>query len=155
MSKNNTNNKNNTNKAIIAARIKTLIDNGYIKIHTKDELSEYPFGSLICYVTIKGLFKKGGYLKSINNKNFDLDDIELENDEPISVPFDKVKTMYVGNPLKLTNRTKIETNFPVKIGDEIIYYAKDNFDKRRFKSTNRYKLLKKWYNLYGDDFEFN
>lgn len=142
--------KKNINKAIVKAKIQTLLDNGYEKIHTKEELLEYPKGSLVNYITKTGLFKKGGFIKSIEDEYVDLDNINLMDKDSISVQFKKIRTMYVGNPLKLMNRTKTETNFPVKIGNEIIYYAKDNFDKRRFKNTDRYKLMKKWYGIYGE-----
>jgi len=41
-------------------------------------------------------------------------------------------------------------NFPVKVADVIVYYAKNNHDRRRYFGTDRYKLYMKWCEYFLD-----
>lgn len=45
----------------------------------------------------------------------------------------------------ITPTTAKSTKFPVRIGDTVVYYAKDNFDRMRFKNTNKYSKYLAWY----------
>ena len=63
--------------------------------------------------------------------------------------------MWVGNvysvkkdAVSLMQTTKKKSNFPVKIGDNIIYYAKNNFDVERYKCTDKYKMMTIWYSFF-------
>jgi hypothetical protein len=33
------------------------------------------------------------------------------------------------------------TNFPVKIGNIVVYYANDNYDRERYMNTKKYKMM--------------
>lgn len=141
--------KINNDKALVKAKIKTLLDNGRKKITTKEELCEEPLGSLVSYITTDGLYRSGGFLRAIKDTYFALQGGTVQMPISFCVQFENIKAMYVGSPVRSTNRKKKKTNFPVKIGDKVVYYAKDNFDRNRFKATKRYKDMKKWFNDYG------
>lgn len=137
--------KKNNDTALIMARINTLLKNGRKKIKTKEELKTCKRGSLVSYLTNSGVYKEGGYLEKIKDNYFIITKID---DTKYKIYFDKISYMFVGSPIRKLNRTNIRTNYPVKIGNKTIYYAKDNFDKERFMCTDRYNLMKKWYDKY-------
>lgn len=133
------------NKASLQAKIETLIKNNRVKIKTRKQLKKYPLGSLISYIKIDGTYRKGGFLENIDKEYFTFQ----EGDEPFTELFENIKEMYVGSPVrKLNRKSSKKSNFPIKIGEDIIYYAKDNFDKSRFMNTSRYKKLEEWHNKY-------
>lgn len=37
-----------------------------------------------------------------------------------------------------------KTNFPIKVADVIVFYAQNNYDIVRFKSTDKFKRLEQW-----------
>jgi hypothetical protein len=151
------NSKANKNKAYLKAKIKSLIDKGRNTVINRDELKKYPLGSNISYTDTNDIFHSGGFLDSIHKKYFVIrynfaDEAEFE-----SVYFTEVSIMYVG----IVNKTKNDvvsiikyerkkTNFPVYVGETIVYYASDTVDKNRFLSTEKYKRMIDWYNVYGN-----
>jgi len=141
--------KINNNKGVFEAKLETLIKNGRKKIETRDELLIYPLGCLVSYVTNDGLYRSGGFLRTIKKKYFALQGGTAGKPISFCVQFENIREMYVGTPIRLTNRTQKKTNFKVKIGTKVVYYAKDNFDKSRFMNTKRYKDMKNWYDIYG------
>lgn len=145
------------NKALAEAKIESLIeDNGRKKIKTRSELKEYSPGALISYVTKDKLFHPGGFLVKIKKEYFIV--FQLKNKQEIRVDFDNVKSMYVGNIDEVTNdivgfcssKSK-KTNYPVKFGDHVVYYAQSRFDIRRFSKTDRFKNIKLWFTMFGDE----
>uniref|UniRef100_A0A6G6AA77 Uncharacterized protein n=1 Tax=Borely moumouvirus TaxID=2712067 RepID=A0A6G6AA77_9VIRU len=65
--------------------------------------------------------------------------------------------MWVGDVYKVNNdlvslvkAKQSKTNFPIKIGKVIVYYASDNFDVKRFKNTKKYTTMCKWYEIFGE-----
>lgn len=131
----------NNNPILFQAKIKELLDSGREEIKTKRQLSEFPLGSLVSYVTKDGLYRSGGFLRTIQDKYFALQGGNSTNPISFSVQFDNIAKMYVGSPVKLANRTDKKTNFEVKIGNKVVYYAKSNYDAKRFKSTQKYKRM--------------
>ncbi|AUV57991.1 hypothetical protein [Bandra megavirus] len=149
-----TNKPSYKNKAVFAVKISNLIEHGRIEITTKKELDKYSIGSLISYINIRDEFKQGGFVIKITKEYF----IYLAPDfeTKYRIKFENIKKMWVGDVYKVKNdlvslvKTKQnKTNFPIKIGDIIVYYASDNFDVKRFKNTKKYVTMCKWYEMFG------
>lgn len=139
--------------ALIKAKIESLLAKGRIKITTKEQLSKYPNGTLVSYITKDGKYRSGGFLKIIKDQYFALQGGDYKIGKPISFPvqFANIKEMYVGSPIHYANRKEpVSFNFPVKIGGDIVYHAQDNFDRKRFMATQRFQIWKKWH----DEFNF-
>lgn len=128
----------NQSPVMIKQKIKKLIKSGRNVIKTKEELKKFPLGTLVSYITKEGLYRSGGFLRSIKNKYFALQGGNVANPISFPVQFSNIKKMYVGSPIKNVNRTVKKTNFPVMIGKTIVYYAKSNYDIKRFKATKKY-----------------
>lgn len=145
----------NENKALLKAKIKSLLKKGRAQIETKAQLEEFPRGSLVSYMTKEGKYVPGGFLKTIKDEYFALQGGTTSHPISFPVKFKNIKFMWVGNPFKTVKdevsltTDKAETNFPVKLGEQTIYYAKNNFDRERFKETEKYKRMKAWYKKYG------
>jgi len=147
------------NKALAKTKIDQLVEeNGRSKIKTRSELKEYAPGSLISYVTKDKLFHPGGFLVKIKKEYFVV--FQIKNKREINVNFENVRSMYVGNVDDVTddvisfcNNESKKTNFPVKFGDKIVYYAQSRFDMKRFTNTERFKIIKLWFDMFGDETE--
>jgi hypothetical protein len=68
--------------------------------------------------------------------------------------------MYVSNPLKtkkneisISESDKEKTNFPVKIGKTVVYWAKSSFDRQKYMNTQKYKNMVDWFDVFGPDFD--
>ncbi|AEQ32559.1 hypothetical protein [Megavirus chiliensis] len=145
----------NKNKAMLSAKIESLIENGRKEIKRQKELEKYPIGSLISYFNKDGVFKIGGFIKNFGDDNF----VYLSSDfeKNIRVRYCNVDKMYVGDVFKTKNDivsivpyTKTKTNFPVKIGDVVVYYGKNNTMSRRFMHTQKYKRMDQWYKIFSE-----
>lgn len=161
--KDNKKNKNNVtiepinkNKALMEAKIKQMIKNGRDEITTIDKLKKYPIGSLISYINKHGIYKSGGFLWKISDDNFIY--LVLESKKKIRVRMKNVDKIWVGSVYDVKNDVvsiiptdKLKTSKPVMIGDVPIYYAKDGYDYNRFTCTNKYKLMEKWQEVFGDE----
>jgi hypothetical protein len=135
-------------------KIKEMTNKGRKEISTKEELNEYPPGTLISYITITDVFHVGGFLKDKRINNFTFIDKKM-GDDAIKVLYSNVKKMYVGSVyeckndlLKIEKSTKKSTEYPVKVGDIVVYYASDHFDQKRFMNTNKFKNMIKWYETF-------
>lgn len=132
------------NKGLLRARKKRLISNGYVLSRNRNELIEQMKG-FICYFDNDDKYESGGFLREIKENSFTWSN-KYDDDVVKEVPFDKVKEIYTKMPLYLLNRSLTKkTNFVATISGIPIYYAQDNFDLARFKNTDRYIELKKWY----------
>lgn len=143
-------------KDLIGAKIINFIENGRQEITTKEELDEYPIGSLISYTNKNNQFESAGFLTKITDEYFIY--INPDFSQKYRVRFNKIIKMWVADPYKVindlvsivkTNQTK-KTNFPVIIDGIVIFYAKSNFDIKRFRSTDRYQQILKWYKYFID-----
>jgi len=139
--------------AITGAKIATLIDHGRKEITTKEELEKYPIGSLISYMNNKNVYKIGGFLLKVVEEYFIYLDLDFQT--KYRVRYGNVEKMWVGDVHKVNNdivsiaKTKQEkTNFPVKIGKTIVYYAVNRFDLNRFVNTKKYQNMAKWYEYF-------
>ncbi len=141
-----------------------LSESSYEEVEQKDA-DKLPSGSRIAYIRKdNNKWCSGGYLSKIEESYEDADGKKFKrpklyiiykayNNSPFCVQLEDIDQLYVMKP-KMDNviiekpyylkKPKIRTNFPVRIDDEdgyevVVYYAKDNFDRDRFKSTRKYK----------------
>ncbi|AVG46850.1 hypothetical protein [Acanthamoeba polyphaga mimivirus] len=155
MSKTLNNTKSSKVKTLLLAKIETLKENGRKEITSKSQLDEYPIGSLISYLNKNNIFKSGGFLIKITNEYFIY--ITPDFTTKYRVRFRNVNKMWVGDPRKINNdilslkkTTSQKTNFPAKIDDIVVHYAKDNFSLKRFKNTQKYQRMLQWYQYFCD-----
>jgi len=134
----------NSSPALVQAKINKLLNSGRKEITTKKELEKFPLGSLVSYVTKDGLYRSGGFLRTIQDKYFALQGGNVVNPISFSVQFNNISKMYIGSPVKLANRTDKKTKFEVKINGKVVYYAKSNYDAKRFMGTQKYKRMVKY-----------
>lgn len=141
-------------KAKISARIMTFLENGRKEITTKEELEKFAIGSLISYMNMSNIFKLGGFITKFAEEYF----IYVTPDfvQKYRVRYINVKTMWVGDVYKvfndivsITKTKKKKTNFSVKVNKVVVYYARNNFDLKRFISTSRYKKIIEWCNYFS------
>ena len=133
-----------------SAKISTYLENGRVEITTKDKLEEYPPGSLISFIKKGNVLKVGGFLTKITDDYFTYITPDFQN--KFRVKFSNVVKMWVGDVYSTTNDIvslvkapkKKKTNFPVKVQNITVYYAKNNYDAKRFKGTEKYKIMLSW-----------
>ncbi|QGR54398.1 hypothetical protein [Moumouvirus maliensis] len=146
----------NKNKAMLSAKIESMLENGRKEIKKQKELEKYPIGSLISYFNKDGIFKVAGFIKKFGDDYF----VYLSSDfeKSIRVKYQNVDKMYVGDVYKTKNDfvsivpyAGNKTNFPVKIGDVVVYYGKNNTMARRFMHTQKYQRMEQWYKIFGEN----
>lgn len=141
------------NKKLLKDKIAEMLEKGATEIHSpsKSDLENLDKGYYISYITKDGKYRSGGFLTYIDEggKYFML----LGGGGRIprmgfSVQYENVRTLYVRKPVsrkdkvyKITPSTKPKTKWPVKIGRVVVYYAKDGWDEKRFKGTNKYQQM--------------
>ncbi|AQN67877.1 hypothetical protein [Saudi moumouvirus] len=157
MSKSN-NNKRKIEKARIEAKILGFIESGRKEITTKSQLEKYAIGSLISYTNNNNVFRLGGFLVKFADEYFIY--ITPDFETKYRVRYQNVKKMWVGDVYKTKNdlvslikASQEPTKYKVEIGNITVYYAKNSFDARRFKSTEKYKRMMTWYNYFNKDQE--
>lgn len=145
----------NKNKALLQAKIKSMIKNGRDEIVSIDQLRGYPLGSLISYMRKNGIFKSGGFLWKMSKDYFIY--LNLNTDQKFRVRMKNIDKIWVGSVYDVSNDVvslvqtdKKKTSKPVTIGDIVIYYAKDGYDYNRYICTEKYKLMEKWYDIFGN-----
>lgn len=148
--------KINSSKKLIKAKIRELVDEkGATEIFNPKEsdLENFNKGVLISYVTKDGKYRSGGFLTNYDDKYFVL--LGGGGFGPrisFSVQFKNVKAIYVrkpnkknvDQPIKPTETTHYKTEYPVEIDGVVVYYARDNWDKRRFMNTKKYRNMLKY-----------
>ena len=141
-------------KYVADVKITMMLENGRKEITTKEELEKYPIGSLISYMNKNNEFKQAGFIYKFSDEYF----IYLASDftTKYRVRYKNVQKMWVGDVYSVTSdlvslvkADNKKTNFPVKINNIIVYYAKNNFDVVRFKNTGKYKNMIKWVEIFG------
>jgi len=143
------------NKDYVMTKIVLLKRNGRKEITTKKQLEKFPIGSAVSFMNKKNIFRLGGFITKFNSDDFIY--VGLDFKTRYRVRYEKVLKMWVGNVYMLTNdvvsltkTTNKKSNFPVKINGIIIYYAKNNYDVLRFKTTDRYKTYMNWCEYFKD-----
>ena len=89
------------NKDVIKIKIKKMIRNGRKEITSKEELEEFPIGSLISRMNNNNVFKPCGFITKFSDDHFIYITPDLSN--KYRVRYDTVQKMWVGNPFKCTN----------------------------------------------------
>lgn len=146
-------------KANLKRKIKKMIKNGRKEITTKEELEKNDTGSLISYINVDGVFKSAGFLIKATHEYFVYITPDLK--QKYRVRYFYVSKMWIGDPFKVSNdivsiveSPKKKTNFPIKIGNVIVYYAQDPKDMYKFRNTDRYERYIAWYKYFIDS-DFN
>jgi hypothetical protein len=144
---------NNISKAVLSAKISMMIENGRKEITTKEELEKFPIGSLISYMNKNNIFKLGGFIIKFSDEYFIF--ITPDFQTKYRVRYKNISKMWVGDVystkndiVSLVKTSQPKTNFPVKIGNIIVYYAAKTFDMKRFENTEKYNRMSSWYNYF-------
>jgi hypothetical protein len=137
------------NKAIVAAKIDTFVENGRKEITTKKQLEKFPIGSLISYMNIDNVFRSGGFIIKFTPDYFIY--ITPDFSTKYRARYSHILKMWAGNVYNTQNdivsivpASQDKTNFSVVVNDIPIYYAKKSFDAKRFKHTAKYKKIIEW-----------
>lgn len=146
--------KRKLNKDYVKAKISNLIENGRKEITTKEELEQFPIGSLISYMNKNNEFKIAGFITKFSDDYFIY--IVPDFTQKYRVRYTNVIKMWVGDVysvkkdiISFTKTSKNKTDFPVKLNNVILYYAKHNFDKKRYMNTNKYEISCKWIDYFN------
>ena len=141
-------------KATINAKIDNFIEYGRKQITTKKQLEQFPIGSLISYTNIDGDFRVGGYIFSFHDDFF----IYFTHDFSAKRigKYRRIVTMWVGDVFSTVNdfvsitpsQQSKTSNFPVIVNDITLYYAKNSFDAKRFKNTDKFKRIQSWCDIF-------
>jgi hypothetical protein len=116
------------------------------------EMENFPKHVHICYVTKENQYRCGGFLRKLVNNEKEQYFVLFVPDKRLSFPvqFKNVKSLYIKaiqrKGVEITPTDKPETKFPVKLGDIVVYYAKDAYDRRRFMTTEKFKNMEKHFN---------
>jgi hypothetical protein len=89
--------KINNDPEKLKKKLKSLKEKGRIEIITKEELENFPKGSHVSYVTKKGEYRSGGFLKAIKDEYFVLQGGTKKYPISFPVQFKNVNVMYVKN----------------------------------------------------------
>lgn len=144
---------NITNSADIRHKIADLIGYGRKEITTRKELSKFPIGSLISYMSNDNILKLGGYLLSVESSWFIY--ITYDLNIKVRVRFENITKMFVGDVndvygdyISMMKAKQTPTNYHVKIGKRIVFYGVSSYKCTRFKSTAKYERTLQWYNYF-------
>jgi hypothetical protein len=136
-------------------KIQSLIENGREEITTKKELEKYPIGSLVSYLTKTDVFKDAGFIYKFGDTWFIY--ISVDFSQKYRVRYHNVKTLWVGdvfhtkNDTVSINKCKEKSNYPIKIGNTVVYYADTPFKEKRYKLTEKYRRMTTWYEYFGKE----
>ena len=146
----------NKDKARMRQKIDTMINNGRSEITTKKQLEKYPIGSLVSYMNTGGIFRIGGYIKRFDDEYFVYSTIDFSKN--IRVKYKFVSKIWAGDVYKCKNdivsiipSTNKKTKHSVKLGNVVVYYARDNSVLGHYTHTEKYQRMVKWYETFGSD----
>lgn len=143
-------------KASIDMKTKRLIQNGRVMVTSKKELEQFPIGSLISHQYNQNLFIKGGFIIKFGDDYFNY--ITLDFNKKYKVRYCNLEKMWVSSVFECRNdyvsiikSDKFPTKYSVTICDIPIYFGNTSYDIKRFKSTDRYRLLLQWCDYFLPD----
>ena len=137
----------NSDHKLISKKIQSIIDKGYTEIYTHKQLSRYEPRSYVSYITAEGLYRPGGFLRSVQPEYFALHGGTQQNSISFCVRFDDTSAIYVKGPkIKVVPTTSPVTKWPVKIADIVISYEKDAWHQSRKMQSKKYQLQVDYYN---------
>lgn len=109
----------NSSKENLKKKLLKLLKDGRIRIKTKEQLLNFPLGSLVAYTTKQGKYRSGGFLRTIQDDYFCLQGGSIEKPVSFCVQFKNVHAMYVKS-LDLIHKENEERDATVnKIYNEI------------------------------------
>ena len=130
-------------KALVRLKIKNLLEEGRTEISTIEELSEFPIGSIVSYISGKSFFP-GGTITWIGKKSFVYRKLDIDPKIKYRVYLKHTDKIFIIDT-PITKTTRKATKYPVKIGSVVVYYAKDSFDVKRYMNTNKYLFMSLWF----------
>jgi very-short-patch-repair endonuclease len=140
----------------LPAEVKHLINCGRVQVDNKEELENYPTGSLISYININNKFKSGGFFYRSSEDYFVY--ITPDYERKIRVRYNNIQSIWVGyvfsvkeDIVNIAQITQEKNKFPVEICDVIVYYAKNKTDKKRYMITQEFKVMMKWYEFFMEE----
>ena len=143
-------------KARTNAKIMSLIENGRKEVTTQKQLEKYPIGSLISFETKSGIFRLGGFITKFSDESFIY--ITPDFNARFRGTYENIKKMWVGDVHKVINdlislakSTQPKTKFEIEVNGIVIFYARNTFDIKRFKCTEKYKRLMMWNEYFNGD----
>ena len=150
--------KINSNPDLVQEKIQNLLNKGATVVENPtylalEDLKENLGKRLvISYILKNGSYRSGGFLTANSDYYFVILGGQITNRISFSVQYSNVKTLYVRvvnkknakKPIKPIATTHPKTPYGVKVGNIVVYYAKDNFDKRRFMNTQKYSNMLKY-----------
>jgi hypothetical protein len=103
---------------------------------------------IISYILKDGKYRSGGFLTANSDYYFALLGGQIGAKISFSVQYSNVKTIYVRKitkkPVKPVQTEHPKTKYPIKVGKIVVYYARDNYDRRRFMNTQKYAQMLKY-----------
>lgn len=136
----------NKNKAVTAVKVKNLIKAGRTEINTKEQLEKFPIGSPVSYLNNNNVFRPGGFIIKFKQEYFIY--VLADFKTKYRARYNNIQKMWVADTFIRNSKQKNKTNFPVKINNIIVYYAIDNFDVERAQNTNKFLLMKNWFEFF-------
>jgi hypothetical protein len=132
---------------------------------TVDSISSIKLGSNVAYINKDDLLRLGGKLTFIDKQNEYIRIRNYQQKIVFTVQLKDIRTLFVynnkcyqnnevqkeNNEFKIPITTKKPTpscNIPVKIGDYVLNYVKDQYAYNRAINTEKYKTLKSKYEAY-------
>jgi hypothetical protein len=145
---------NKIDKSAINVKINSLLDNGRKEISSLKQLATYPPGTLISYLNTNGLFRLAGFLLQTHSNSFSF--VTPDFTKRFRINFKFVSRLFVGSVYHCSNdlvsiipTSKSETNFPVSIGDVIVFYAQTTYTKKRYQATEKFIRAVKWHEFFS------
>lgn len=128
-----------------------------IGLRAKQEIKKCKSGTLISYELKDGRYSKGGFLLESDQKYFVY--YWLTFTKRYRVKYKAISKLWLGDVYKVNEdfisfkKAEISAKLkcPIKIGNVIVKYVKDNYCRKRFMVTERYKTMVKWYEIFGKD----
>lgn len=87
--------KINASQKLIQEKVDKMIKDGRVEIHTRDQLMNFPLGSLVSYITKDGDYRSGGFLKALQKEYFVLQGGTNAHPISFSVQFRNIAKMFV------------------------------------------------------------
>lgn len=136
-----------------------LIPKGFKQYDIK-KIELIPIGSSMRFLKIDNTWKSGGFITEINRSNTIYNDnnklvkdnnnklyilYKAYNNKIYSLQEDDIKELWIKIHKKSINnvikykKPNMITNYPVYIKNEIVYYGKDEYSRKRFMDSQKYK----------------
>lgn len=109
----------------------------------KKELSEIGMGTFIICMKKRSLNKQCGFLILLSESSFTI----KENENEMEILYEEVTNIKI-KEISITMTKGKATYYPIKIGEVIVYYARNKSDMERYLLSSKYMRMAEWYNLF-------